>query len=70
MFAYLIAQRFIAAEGSLPTTSNNRVNSLLTNCKVVGRVHEFLAVRGRLLNYGVYTLSPQENEFYGSNVSD
>lgn len=63
--ASLIAQRFIAVEGSLPTIFNNRVNSLLTNCKVVGRVHDFLAVRGRLLNYGVYALRPRENEFYG-----
>lgn len=45
----------------LSTKSNNRVDSLLTNSKVGGGVHD-LAVRGGILNYGGCTLSPEENE--------
>lgn len=60
-FASLIAHGFVTAQGFFSHTSNNRVDSLLTNSKVGCSVHDF-AVRGGILNYGGYKLSAEENE--------
>lgn len=60
-FTSLIAHGFVTAQGFFSHTSNNRVDSLLTNSKVGCSVHDF-AVRGGILNYGGYTLSAEENE--------
>lgn len=61
VFASLIAHGSVTALGFFSHTSNNRVDSLLTNSKVGCSGHD-LAVRGGILNYGGYTLSAKENE--------
>lgn len=59
-FTFLIARGFVTARGFFSHTSNNGVDSLLTNSKVGCSARGF-PVRGGILNYGGYTLSAEEN---------
>lgn len=63
-FTFLIAHGFGTARGFFfffsSRTSNNGVDSLLTNSKVGCSARDF-AVRGAVLNYGGYALGAEEN---------